>query len=83
MNWRRLTWPTGQVDPPKDNLYTYIGLIDGRPFNATVTSLADIRQPAQDLTDQAVKGRYELRIRWVNASRPSRTREKTHSHMVT
>lgn len=67
---------------PKDDLYTYINLLDGRPFNSTITSPNDIGKPVTDLTSQAVKGKYALRIRWVEPERPRRRRQKVFSYTV-
>lgn len=77
-----MAWPKGQVQLPKDDLCTYVNLLDGQPFNSTIASTADIGRPVMDLTAKAVKGTYTLRIRWVEPERPRRVRQKLFSHHV-
>ena len=77
-----MTWPKGQLQLPKDDLYTYVNLLNGQPFNSTIASPADIGKSVSDLTAQTVKGTYLLRIRWVEPERPRRARQKVFSYDV-
>lgn len=81
-DWQVCAWPRGRLVPPKDDLYTYINLVNGSPFNSTITSPADIGKPVEDFTEKAVKGRYQLRIVWFEPERPRRRRKKLFSYTV-
>ena len=80
--WHVCTWPKGRVEPPKGDLYTYVNLLDGKPFNTTITSPADLGKPVKDLTEGAVKGKYQLRIRWFEPEKPTRRRQRIFSYVV-
>lgn len=80
--WRECKSPRGSLDPPKDGLFTHVNLVDGETFNATIASPADIGKPVTDLTGRAVKGKYALRIQWVEPEIPSRVRRKEFLHVV-
>jgi hypothetical protein len=82
-DWRVCALPKGRVEPPKEDLYTYVSLLDGSPFNSTISSPADLGKPVEDLTKSAVKGKYQLRIRWFEPERPARRRQKVFSYVVT
>ncbi|MCP8999859.1 hypothetical protein NFC73_08960 [Pseudarthrobacter sp. RMG13] len=79
--WRQLAAPKGKLDLPKENLYTYINLVDELPFNSVVASPVNIGKPVSDAVALAKKGRYQLRIRWYEDDKPRR-REKVFSYVV-
>lgn len=81
--WHVCAWPKGTVQPPQERLYTYVNLLDGKPFNSTIASPADIGKPVQDLTQRAIKGEYQLRITWHEPEKPTRKRQKTFTYLVT
>lgn len=81
--WQVCSWPKGTLDLPKDDLYTHINLVTERPFNATSSSPANIGKPVRSILDQAVKGSYELRVRWYESDKPKKVREKVFSRQVT
>ena len=78
---RDLTLPKGTTQMGKD-FFTYVSLIDGAPINTLISSPADIGKPVTSMIDQAMKGRYTLRLRWSEKFRPSKLREKSFSHIV-
>ena len=81
-DWQVCSSPKGSISLPRTNMYTYVDLRNGRTFNTTVASPADLGKPVTDLTAEAVPGRYTLRIRWYEPYRPSRQRETTFAHIV-
>ena len=81
-DWQVCSTPKGSISLPKSNMYTYVDLRNGRTFNTTIASPADIGKPVTDLTAEAVPGRCSLRIRWYEPHRPSRQRQTTFTHIV-
>lgn len=80
--WQPCSSPTGTLTLPKRNMYTYIDLRNGHPFNTTIASPVHHGKPVTDLTGDAVTGKYVLRIRWYEPTKPSQQREVTFTHIV-
>jgi len=83
VDWRVCAWPKGRLEPPREDLYTYVNLLDGNPFNSIVTSPVDLGKPVEDFTGRAVKGKYQLRIRWFEPDKPARRRQRVFSYVIT
>lgn len=79
--WVSLAYPKGKLDVPKENLFTYINLLNERPFNSVISSPADMGKPVVNATASARLGRYRLRIRWYEGVK-KRRREKIFSYVV-
>lgn len=80
--WKVCTWPRGRLAIPKDDLYTYINLTNGQPFNTTLSSPLDYGRATEDITDLAVKGKYKLRLTWHEEDHPKRKRQQTFSYTL-
>ena len=80
--WKKLAYPKGDLVVPKSGLQTYINMTNETPFNAVVSSPADIGKPVRSTVELAKKGPYKLRIYWYENDRPKRRHEKVFSHVV-